>query len=66
MNGHRLVRRVEDDSPCPLIGEVVGQVDEDTLEVVWGDDRFADEPRRWSWRVPFDELAPAGNGVPGA
>ncbi len=55
----KLVQRIEDDSPCPLTGEVIGQIDEDTLEVVWGDHRFADEPLRWAQMVPFDELRSA-------
>ena len=54
----RLVEDVCDDSPCPLVGLVVGQVDEDTLEVLWGDRRFEENPGRGTYE-PFDALRPA-------
>jgi hypothetical protein len=47
----RMVADAHDDSPCPAIGMVVTQIDEETLEVLWdGEDR----PRREA----FDELRP--------
>lgn len=40
-----IVARAHDDAPCPLTGRVTGQVDEDRLEVAWGDEQYSDEPR---------------------
>ena len=58
----RLVEDAHDDSPCPVVGLVVGQVDEDTLEVLWGERRF-EEPRRPGTYEPFDALRPARDGA---
>jgi hypothetical protein len=58
----RLVEDVCDDSPCPVVGLVIGQVDEDTLEVLWGDRRFEDNPGPGTYE-PFDTLRPARGGV---
>jgi len=58
----RLVEDAHDDSPCPMVGLVVGQVDEDTLEVLWGERRF-EEPRRQGTYEPFDALRPARDGA---
>lgn len=54
----RLVEDAYDDSPCPGVGLVVGQVGEDVLEVLWGERRF-EEPRRQGTYEPFDALRPA-------
>lgn len=51
-----IVARAWDDSPCPLTGRVIGQVDEDWLDVAWGDQQDADYPS--THREPFDELRP--------
>lgn len=53
----RLVEDAHDDSPCPTVGLVTGQVDEDTLEVLWGEQRFVTDGR--PSREPFDALRPA-------
>jgi len=58
----RLVEDACDDSPCPTVGLVVGQVDEDTLEVLWGDRRFEDNPGPGVYE-PFDALRPARDGA---
>jgi hypothetical protein len=58
----RLVEDACDDSPCPVVGLVVGQVDEDTLEVLWGDRRFEDNPGPGSYE-PIDALRPARDGA---
>ena len=58
----RLVEDVCDDGPCPLVGLVVGQVDEDTLEVLWGDRRFEENPGPGNYE-PFDALRPARDGA---
>jgi hypothetical protein len=54
----RLVVRDYDGSPGLTVGRVVGQVDEDTLEVLWGERRFAEDPGTGSYE-PFDSLRPA-------
>ena len=41
----RIVARAEDDSPGPLTGRVVGQLDEERPEVAWGDEQYSDSPR---------------------
>ena len=33
-----------DDSDCPVTGKVIGQVDEETVEVLWGDLQFFPNP----------------------
>jgi hypothetical protein len=58
----RLVEDAHDDSPCPAVGLVVGQVDEDTLEVLWGDRRFEENPGTGTYE-PFDALRPARDGA---
>ena len=40
----RLVTDLHDDSPCPPIGYIVGQIDEETVEVLW--DGHATGPMR--------------------
>jgi hypothetical protein len=64
--GHSLIGRLVegacDDAPCPLVGLVVGQVDEDTLEVLWGDRRFEENPGPGTYE-PFDALRPARDGA---
>lgn len=58
----RLVEGACDDSPCPLVGLVVGQADEDTLEVLWGERRFEENPGTGTYE-PFDALRPARDGA---
>jgi hypothetical protein len=51
-----IVIRAYDDAPLPLTGRVTAQVDENRLEVAWGDEQFADVPRTVTeW---FDDLSP--------
>jgi hypothetical protein len=45
-----------------VVGLVVGQVDEDTLEVLWGDRRFEDNPGPGRCE-PIDALRPARDGA---
>jgi hypothetical protein len=54
----RLVIRIEDDSPCPLVGEVIGQQDEDLLIVAWGDERFNPDGSATGTVEYLDELTP--------
>ncbi len=54
----RLVIRIDDDSPCPLVGEVIGQEDEDVLIVAWGDDRLHPDGSATGTAEYFDELTP--------
>ena len=54
----RLVVDAHDDSPCPVTGKVVGQVDEDTVEVLWGERKFAQDPGQGTYE-PVDALRPA-------
>lgn len=37
----KLVIQLDDDRPCPLVGLVIGQEDEDRVWVLWGDARYA-------------------------
>ncbi len=39
-----IVEDAYDDSPCPVTGKVVGQVDEEHVMVVWGDRQHAENP----------------------
>lgn len=54
----RIVASIHDDSPCPVTGRVVGQVDEEWVDVAWGDQRDADYPA--TSREALDELRPVG------
>lgn len=57
----KLVTRIDDDSPCPLVGEVVSDVvDEDYVYVIWGDeDRKASVLHGGYGQLEaLDELAP--------
>lgn len=47
-----------DDSPCPVTGKVVGQVDEETVEVLWGERQFEEHPGPGKYE-PVDGLRPA-------
>lgn len=53
----RLVEDAHDDSPVPTVGLVVGQVDDETLDVAWGAQRSAANPL--THHEPFDALRPA-------
>jgi hypothetical protein len=52
----QIVARNYDDSPVPFTGRVLGQVDEETLEVAWGSEQDADYPR--GTYKPVDGLRP--------
>lgn len=52
----QIVARDHDDSPVPFTGRVLGQVDEETLEVAWGSEQDADYPR--GTYEPADGLRP--------
>jgi hypothetical protein len=52
----RIVARDYDDSPVPFTGGVLGQVDEETLEVAWGSEQDAGYPR--GTYEPVDGLRP--------
>lgn len=54
----RLVEDAHDDSPVPVTGKVVRQVDENTVEVLWGDLKFWPNPGHGS-REPINSLRPA-------
>lgn len=54
----RIVEDAHDDSPVPVTGKVVRQVDEETVEVLWGDLKFWPNPGHGS-REPIDALRPA-------
>ena len=57
----RKVIRSEDDAPDPIVGTIVSRLDEDRVEVVWGD--FADladaaeKEGRAEW---IEDLTPRG------
>jgi hypothetical protein len=53
-----LVEDAHDDSPVPVTGKVIRQVDEETVEVLWGDLKFWPNPGHGS-REPIDALRPA-------
>jgi hypothetical protein len=53
-----IVVDAHDDSPCPVTGKVVGQVDEDTVEVLWGERQFEENPGQGTYE-PIDALRPA-------
>ena len=52
----RLVEDINDDSPCPRVGKVIGQIGEETLEVLWDDEAHG-------VREFFDGLRPAREGA---
>jgi hypothetical protein len=52
----QIVARDYDDSPVPFTGRVLGQIDEETLEVAWGSEQDADYPR--GTYEPIDGLRP--------
>ena len=52
----RIVAFITDDSPSPATGRVIGQVDEDYVDVAWGDQQDADYPS--AHREAIDELRP--------
>jgi hypothetical protein len=54
----RIVVDAHDDSPCPVTGRVVGQFDEDTVEVLWGERQFAKYPGPGK-HEPIDSLRAA-------
>lgn len=54
----RIVEDAHDDSPVPVTGKVVRQVDKNTVEVLWGDLKFWPNPGHGS-REPIDSLRPA-------
>lgn len=54
----RIVTDAHDDSPCPVTGKVVGQFDEETVEVLWGERQFAEYPGP-GMHEPIDALRPA-------
>jgi len=58
----RLVEDAHDDSPCPVTGKVVGQVDEETVEVPWGERQFEENPGTGTYE-PIDALRPARTKV---
>lgn len=53
----RKVEDAHDDSPCPAVGEVVGQIDDEHVKVVWGDALGAISE-------PIDALRPARGEPP--
>jgi hypothetical protein len=55
----RIVARAHDDSPVPVTGRVVSQIDDETLEVAWGDEQRSADPR--TSREPFDDLRPVSS-----
>lgn len=54
----RIVASIYDDSPVPMTGRVIGQVDEETLEVAWGREQDSDYPA--THREFLDELRTVG------
>jgi hypothetical protein len=54
--GGQIVARDYDDSPVPVTGRVLGQVDEEALEVAWGSEQDAGYPR--GTYEPVDGLRP--------
>jgi hypothetical protein len=51
-----IVANAYDDSPCPLTGAVTGQLDDERVEVAWGDEQYSADPRVWAEFI--DELRP--------
>lgn len=56
-----IVIRDCDDSPCPLTGKVVGQVDEETVEVLWGERQYEENPGTGTYEA-MDSLCPVNSG----
>lgn len=57
-----IVARIIDDSPGPLTGRVVGQVDEDRVEVLWGDAQYSQHGDAWRPDAEYiDELRPVAS-----
>ena len=58
--GRRVIRNW-DDSPCPISGIITGQLDEDRVEVVWGDVPDLPKPRvEW-----IEDLMPIDHATQG-
>lgn len=55
-----IVVDAHDDSPCPPTGKIVGQVDEETVEVLWGERQREDNPGTGTYE-PIDALRPAAS-----
>ena len=54
----RTVIRIEDDSPCPLTGLMLGHEAEDRVWVAWGDAQDSDMPWAEARIEYLDQLAP--------
>lgn len=52
----RVVAYSYDDSPSPLTGRVIDQVDGDSVTVAWGSEKYKDNPRTSTEYI--DELRP--------